>query len=115
MDLSRPAAPECPPPQPHPSSPAAWFYGFIVELISMEAQGCEIVFVWSWLGEEEARKAYIVPFFLESSFVVSECIPKPISISEGSCCRGWQGVAKCRVPAGSLVEHRPWFILSRCG
>lgn len=54
MDLSRPAAPG---PTPHPSSPAPWFYGFIVELISMEAQGCEIVFVWSWLGEEEARKA----------------------------------------------------------
>lgn len=31
--------------EPHPSSPAPWFYDFIVELISMEAQGCEIVFV----------------------------------------------------------------------
>lgn len=42
---SRPPPPPPHPWEPHPFSPAQWFSDFIVELISVEAQGCEIVFV----------------------------------------------------------------------
>ena len=60
--------------RPNPALRPHWFYCFIVELISLEAQGCEVVFVAVCFEKGRSGRNKLL-FFLESSLLMNDWFP----------------------------------------